>query len=107
MTPEQLREKAHLAYDRAVSKKNIMQTMQSRMILDYAGGVFYINPEFIAFLNAWTDDKEIVLLDSYDIPVQVNVQELLKLSKQRYQEYLNEYALQYKEWSSVRSAKNV
>ena len=106
MTPEQLRERAIEAYERDVAKKNITTAMESRMVVDYNGGVFIVTQELISFLHAWQDEL-IFMLDAYDTPIQVDANYLLRKCKQRWHEVMNEFAEEYKEYTAVRNAKQL
>lgn len=106
MQIEQLQKQAQLAYDHELAKRNIQQQMQSRLTVHHNSGVFLVSADLISFLNSWEDDQ-IVLLDSYDIPTQVNRLELLDKAKQRYREVMNEWQLAWEQQSKIRSAKNV
>ena len=106
MTPEELRERAIEAYNRDVAKKNILTAMESRMVLDYQGGVFIVTQELISFLGAWLHDS-IYILDAYDVPIQVHTDDLLMKCKQRWREVMNEFAEEYKEYTAIRNAKQL
>ena len=106
MQIEQLQQQAQLAYDHELAKRNIQQQMQSRLTVHHNSGVFQIDPVLICFLTSW-DEEDIVLLDSYNIPIQVQKTKLLSDAKQRYSEVMNEWKLAWEEQSKIRSAKNV
>jgi len=106
MTPEELRERAIEAYNRDLAKQNILTAMESRMTVNYYDGVFIVTQELISFLNAWRDE-EIYMLDAYDIPVKVNAHVLLIRCKQRWQEVMNEFAIEYEEYKKIRNAKQL
>jgi hypothetical protein len=106
MTPEQLRERAIEAYDRDLAKKNITTAMESRMVVDYHGGVFIVTQELISFLHSWQNEL-IYMLDAYDVPIQVDANYLKTLCKQRWQEVMNEFAIEYEEYKKIRNAKQL
>ena len=106
MTPEQLRERAIEAYERDLAKKNIVAAMESRMVVNYNGGVFIVTQELISFLSAWQNDN-IYMLDAYDVPIQVQTVDLLIKCKERWREVMNEFAIEYKEYTAVRNAKQL
>ena len=106
MTPEELRQKAIEAYERDLAKKNILTAMESRMTVSYKDGVFIVTPELISFLNAW--HKEIIyMLDAYDVPIQVDADELLYFCKQRWHEVMLEFSIEYEEYKKVRNARQL
>lgn len=106
MTPEQMRDAARASYNRELAKQNLKVTMNSRLVASYNGGVFTVTKELISFLNAWNSDT-IHLLDDYEVPIEINTDELLKICKQKYQEIMNEWHIQYEDQSRIRTAKNL
>lgn len=106
MQIQQLQSLAQKAYDRDIARRNIYHQMQSRLTVHHQGGVFKIDSNLIVFLNSWTDLK-LVLLDEYQSPVEVNRLELLVLAKQRYQEVMNEWLLEWQLQNQIRSADHV
>lgn len=106
MQIEELQDKANLAYDRELAKRNIKNQMQSRLTVVFNGGVFSVTKEQINFLDL-LGSQEVVLLDDYEIPIKVNAFDLLKVMFRRYHEVMNEWHLAYEEQSKVRSARHV
>jgi len=106
MNPEQLRDTARAAYDRQLAKRNLKTLMTSRLTVAHRDGVFNINTDLFVLLGL-TDDKEMVILDAYDVPVLINRTELITLAKQRYQEIMNEWLLEYTTQSQVRNAQQL
>lgn len=106
MNTENLRNSARVAFDRELLKQNLKVTMDSRLVVNYEGGVFTVTRELISFLHAYENDK-IYILDDYNIPICAIANELLKLCKQRYQEIMNEWHIQYDEQTRIRTAKNI
>jgi hypothetical protein len=106
MQIEELQKQAQLAYDHELAKQNIQQQMQSRLTVHHNSGVFLVNSELICFLTSW-DDEHLVIVDSYQIPIQINRLELLSQAKQRYREVMNEWQLAWENQRKIRSAKNV
>lgn len=101
-----IREQARLAYDRNLAQKNLRERMSARMILAYAGGLWVCDQTLLSLLNCYQEEAEIVILDSQEIPRKVNVSEFLLLVKQRHQECLNEWLIEYQNLSKVRTAKD-
>ena len=106
MNPEQLRDTARAAYDRQLAKQNLKILMASRLTVAHRDGVFNINTDLFVLLGL-TDDEEMVILDAYDVPVLINRTELITLAKQRYQEIMNEWLLEYTTQSQVRNAQQL
>ena len=107
MNTEELRDAARVAYDRALAKQNINTAIESRMLVNYGGGAFIVTQELISFLHAWEGDDYIYMVDAYDVPVKVVPYDLLKICKQRWWEVMNEFALEYEEFTKIRNAKQL
>ena len=101
-----LRNQARLSYDRAVAKKNIQERMENRLTVSHNGGMFRVNTNLFVLLDLAEDD-EMIILDAYDTPVQVNRAELRKLAKQRYFEIMNEWHEEWQALKKVRKAEDV
>ena len=54
-----------------------------------------------------TFENDVVLLDSQDIPRRIDPKELSKLVKQRHQETMNAWMVDYAELAKIRTAKDV
>lgn len=96
-----LRNQARLSYDRAVAKKNIQERMENRLTVSHNGGMFCVNTDLFVLLDL-SEDDEMIILDAYDTPIQVNRAELHKLAKQRYFEIMNEW---YEEWQALKKVR--
>ena len=107
MNTEELRDAARVAYDRALAKQNINTAIESRMLVNYGGGMFIVTQELIAFLHAFAEAHTIYMMDAYDVPVKITPLTLLQLCKQRWQEVMNEFALEYEEFTKIRNARQL
>ena len=107
MDIESLRSHAKAAFDRAAAKKNLAEQMRSRLTVTHRSGVFVVDAELFVLLDMYEDDgwnNETVLVDAYDTPILVNRQELRSLARQRYQEILNEWLVEWESLKKVRRA---
>jgi len=113
MNTEQLRDAARVAYDRELAKQNINTAIESRMTVNYAGGMFIVTQELISFLHSWIGptwhdwDGVIYMMDAYDVPVKVIPYELLQICQRRWWEVMNEFAAEYEEFIKIRNAKQL
>jgi hypothetical protein len=113
MNTEELRDAARVAYDRELAKQNINTAIESRMTVNYTGGMFIVTQELIAFLHSWTGpiwndwDGVIYMMDAYDVPVKVLPYELLQICQRRWWEVMNEFAAEYEEFTKIRNAKQL
>lgn len=95
------------SYDRLLAQKNLEEKQLGRMLLTYANGMWTCDPTLISLLVAYQDQKEIVLLDSNKIPRKINPTEMLTLVKQRHQEILNDWFIEYNNLAKIRTMKHV
>jgi len=114
MNTEELRDAARVAYDRELAKQNINTAIESRMLVNYGGGMFIVTQELISFLHAWIPspnlpdfDGLIYMMDAYDVPVQVLAHELLQICQRRWWEVMNEFAAEYEEFTKIRNARQL
>ena len=102
-----IKESAKLSYDRKLALKNLEEQQQARLIVVYANGLWKVDPILITLLTSYSDQSEIALLDANNIPRKVNPTELLNLAKQRHQEVLNDWLVEYNKQAKIRSAAHV
>lgn len=107
MNTEELRDAARVAYDRELAKQNINTAIESRMMVNYDGGMFIVTQELIAFLHAFAEMPIIYMMDAYDVPVKIAPLGLLNICKKRWWEVMNEFAAEYEEFTKIRNAKQL
>lgn len=95
------------SYDRALAQKTLKEKQMGRLLIAYQGGMWVVTPELMALLQIYQNESSIVLLDSNDIPRTINPTELLQKAKQRHQEILNDWLVEYQEVVKIRTAKHV
>jgi len=76
------------------AKAYLKDKYDSKLIVADQGGLWRANLETISFLSAM-DDNFIILMDTFNNPVQVNRDKLLVLLKEKYNTVMLEW---YKEW---------
>ena len=79
---------------------------QTRLILSTNGGTFTVSQELITFVKVLIDDKhtDAVLLDIYNHPIAVDLQNFYSEIMSRYFEVTNDY---YVEYEKIRKARKV
>lgn len=84
---------------------------KTESLLSYSinGGTFTVNRELISFCSIMTaaERDEIVLLDIYDNPIQVNLKEFLDEITSRYFEVTNDYYMEYEKLRKARKTQTV
>jgi hypothetical protein len=91
------------ATDYQTNKRILREKIQTDLHVAYAGGLFKITPELIAFLNCW-DSDQLFLEDVYRNPIKVDRVEFLSLCKQHYQMIMNAWHVQHEE---IRRARKI
>lgn len=106
--------------DKALEFANYRLTLNNQLavlkaktesLLSYSinGGTFTIDRELITFCKTLLDSKEseVVLLDIYDNPIQVNLEEFYKEILSRYFEVTNDYFVEYEKIKKARKVHQV
>jgi hypothetical protein len=88
-------------FDYESAKQVLKEKYQAKMLFADSGGMWDANPELIVLLSTFTDET-IVLVDTYGNPCQVNREELLSKSKERFQEQMNAWMVEFNEVSRQR-----
>lgn len=92
--------RARFAHESA--KRVLKEKYQAKMIFAYAGGMWRAGPELLTILNACPDRESAVILDLYENPVRINVDELELAAQQRWQEQMNAWLIEHEENSKKR-----
>ena len=87
--------KARFNHDSA--KTYLKEKYQTRLIVAEQGGLWRANTETIAFLNSIKQTK-VILVDSFENPVEVNREELLSKLIETYEIVMKEW---YAEWNEL------
>jgi hypothetical protein len=83
------------------AKAYLKDKYDSKLIVADQGGLWKADTQTITFLSAM-DDNFIVLVDTFNNPVQVNRDNLLVLLKETYNKVMLEW---YKEWKELESKR--
>jgi hypothetical protein len=89
-------------FDHETARRLLKEKYQARMIFAYHGGMWRAGPELLTVLHACPVDDDIVILDLYENPVQVNPGELQRLAHDRWQEQMNAWLVEHNELSKKR-----
>ena len=83
------------------AKAYLKDKYDSKLIVADQGGLWKADTQTITFLSVM-DDNFIVLMDTFNNPVQVNRDKLLVLLKETYNQVMLEW---YKEWKELESKR--
>ena len=101
MDTDQLIEHSRARFDHAAARRVLREKYQARMLFAHGGGMWRAGPELLTLLMACPDSTA-VILDLYENPVQVHVQELSALAQQRWQEQMNAWLVEHQQLNQQR-----
>lgn len=96
MNTEELIQTIKRRFDYESAKQVLKEKYEAKLLFAVNGGMWRAGPELINLLNSF-DDETIVLIDEYGNPCQVNRDELLTETKQRFQEQMNAWLNEFNE----------
>ena len=88
--------KARFSHNSA--KAYLKDKYDSKLIIAEQGGLWRANQQTISFLNSMSSDNFVILIDTFDNPVQVDREKLLTILKDIYNTVMLEW---YKEWKEL------
>lgn len=88
--------KARFAHNSA--KAYLKDKYDSKLIVADQGGLWRADHQTISFLNSMSNDNYIVVIDTFDNPVQVNREKLLETLTATYNTVMLEW---HKEWAEL------
>jgi hypothetical protein len=80
------------------AKAYLKDKYSSKLIVADQGGLWRADQQTISFLNSMSDNFLIVVIDTFNNPVQVNREKLLETLKDTYNTVMLEW---HKEWSEL------
>ena len=101
MNTDQLIKHSRARFDHAAARRVIKEKYEARMLFAHAGGMWRAGPELQTTLLT-CPDSEAVILDLYENPIRINIQELLALSQQRWQEQMNAWLVEHQQLNQQR-----
>jgi hypothetical protein len=88
--------KARFSHNSA--KAYLKDKYDSKLIIADQGGLWRADKQTISFLSSMNEDNFVVLMDTFDNPVQVNREKLLTVLKDTYNTVMLEW---HKEWKEL------
>jgi hypothetical protein len=86
----------------AVARRTLEEKYQARMIFAHAGGLWRAGPELLTLLHVCDSKAEQVILDLYNNPIRIMPQELSKLVKERWQEQMTAWLIEFEQANQTR-----
>jgi hypothetical protein len=93
---------ARARFDHVAAKRVLKEKYEARMFFAMFGGMWRAGPELLTLLSVCPDRDSAVILDLYENPVQVNVNDLEQAAQQRWQEQMNGWLAEHTEMSKQR-----
>jgi hypothetical protein len=97
----QLVEQIKVATDYQKNKQALKEKILTDLHLPYAGGLFLIDINLLAFLATWPSE-ELYLEDVYHNPIQIARQEFLDKARQHYQLVMNTWHIEHEQLKRIR-----
>jgi hypothetical protein len=88
--------KARFSHNSA--KAYLKDKYDSKLIIADQGGLWRADKQTISFLSSMNEDNFVILMDTFDNPVQVNREKLLTVLKDTYNTVMLEW---HKEWKEL------
>jgi hypothetical protein len=88
-------------FEHAAARRTLKEKYQAKLTFAYAGGMWLAGPELLATLAACTGPDS-VLLDLYDTPLKVDTREFRDQVRDRWQEQMTAWLLEYEELNKNR-----
>jgi hypothetical protein len=101
MDTENLIAHARARFEHAAAKRLLKEKYQGKLTFAHGGGMWRADPNMIIYLQL-CDLEEVVLIDLYENPVRVNVYNLMTEMRQRWQEQMTAWLVEYEELSKNR-----
>lgn len=101
MDTDSLYQHARARFEHAAARRVLKEKYQGKMIFAHAGGMWRAGPELQTTLMCCAE-TEAVILDLYETPVHIKVDELRVLCQQLWQEQMTAWLLEHEEISRQR-----
>jgi hypothetical protein len=102
MDTDQMISHARARFAHAQAKQVLKEKYQAKMTFAYAGGMWRAGPELNTMIFTCGFMGKTVLLDLYENPVMIDTTELMALSRERWQEQMNAWYIEYEELNKKR-----
>jgi len=101
MDTDALVEQSRTRFAHEAARRVLREKYQAKLTFAYRGGMWRAGPELLTVL-ACSQDAEIVILDLYDNPVEIRVDELEALAYERWQEQMRAWLVEHRDMSRER-----
>jgi len=101
MDTDQLIIHGRARFEHAAARRLLREKYQAKLTFAHAGGMWRAGSELLTVLAVCPDDSA-VIMDLYENPVRITVQELKELAQQRWQEQMTAWLIEHDELSKNR-----
>jgi len=95
MNTDELVEYSRARFAHETARQVLREKYAARMLFAYCGGMWRAGPELLTLLEAIPVEDNVVILDLYKNPVQIDPKELQRLAFDRWQEQMNAWHLEF------------
>lgn len=96
MDAESLVALSRARFEHETNRRLLREKYEARMLFAYNGGMWRAGPEMITLLSLY-GEEEIVIPDLYENPVRVQAGSLCSAMKQRWQEQMNAWLVEFEQ----------
>jgi hypothetical protein len=101
MNPEDIVALSRSRFDHESARRVLKEKYQAKLVFAHAGGMWQAGPELQTTLLT-CPEPEAVILDLYETPVKINVQDLMTKSQERWQEQMTAWLIEHQNLSRQR-----
>lgn len=102
MDTKKLIAEAKARFNHNSTKAYLKDKYDSKFIVADQGGLWRADKETISFLNSMSEDNYVIVIDTFDNPVQVDRTQLIDTLQATYNTVMLEW---YKEWKELESKR--
>lgn len=95
MESSEIIKQARARFDHEAAKKLLNEKYEAKMLFAHGGGMWRAGPDLLNLLSTCDDLDLAVILDLYGVPVEIKVSTLYALARERWQEQMNAWLLEY------------
>jgi hypothetical protein len=92
---------ARARFNHESARRLLKEKYEARMLFAHAGGMWRAGPELLVLL-ATMPPGDAVVLDLYETPVQVNLEQLRGIAMLRWQEQMNAWLIEHEQLNQQR-----
>lgn len=95
MDTDQLVSHSRARFEHAAARQLLKEKYQAKLTFAYGGGMFRAGPELLTLLQSIPVEDEVVILDLYENPVQINPGDLRQIAFDRWQEQMTAWLIEF------------